>query len=231
MIRKPTQDSEMAKIDATTFTPSLVGGLVSGFYIAIFMFAYASIIFTGELEPFLPRGIGALLFGAIAVGLILAVISALSGLIAASNDNPVALSAILALGIAGSMPSSASPEETFTTVLIAIATGTLLVGVTFILLGQFELANLVRFIPYPVIGGFLAGTGLIIFRGAFTASAGVAVSLSTLDELIQLDILKLWVPALTFGLVMMVVLNRYSHFLIVPGVILLRSGSFTLVCW
>jgi len=80
MIRKPNQDSEMAKIDATTFTPSLVGGLFSGFYIDIFMFAYASIIFTGELEPFLPRGIAALLFGVIAVVLILAVTSAMSGL-------------------------------------------------------------------------------------------------------------------------------------------------------
>ena len=226
MASNQAQGPAMGKIEATTFTPSLVGGLVSGFYIAIFMFAYASVIFTGELEPFLPRGIGALLFGAIAVGLILALMSALSGLIAAPNDNPVAISAILALAIAASMPGSASAEETFITVLIAIALGTVLVGVTFILLGQFKLANLVRFIPYPVIGGFLAGTGLIIFRGAFTASAGVAVSLSTLDELFQLDILKLWVPALIFGLVMMVVLNRYSHYLIVPGVILAAVGIF-----
>jgi SulP family sulfate permease len=154
MNNNQSQQSATSRPDLTALTPSLVGGLVSGFYIAIFMFAYASLIFTGELEPFLPRGIGALLFGAIAVGFVMALMSALSGLIAAPNDNPVAISAILAIAVAASMPSSASPEETFITVLIAIA--------PFILLGQFKLGNLVRFIPYPVIGGFLAGTGLIM---------------------------------------------------------------------
>jgi SulP family sulfate permease len=149
--------------------PSLVGGLVSGFYVAIFMFAYAFLIFTGELTPFLPNGIGALLFGAIAIGLIMALTSAIPSLIAAPNDNPVAITAILAIAITESMPTSASAEETFTTVMINIALSTLLVGIVFVLIGRFKLANLVRFIPYPVIGGFLAGTGLIIFRGAFVS--------------------------------------------------------------
>jgi SulP family sulfate permease len=203
-----------------------VGGLVSGFYVAIFMFAYASLIFTGELSPFLPNGIGVLLFGAIAIGLVMALTSAIPSLIASPNDNPVAISAILAIAITESMPSTASAQDTFTTVIVSFVLSSLLVGITFILIGRFKLANLVRFIPYPVIGGFLAGTGLIIFRGAFTASAGVALGLSTLDELFQPDILKLWVPALIFGIVMMVVLNRYSHFLIVPGVIIFAVAIF-----
>ena len=221
-----SQQSTTARLNLTTLTPSVVGGLVSGFYVAIFMFAYASLIFTGELTAFLPNGIGALLFGAIAVGLVMALTSAIPSLIASPNDNPVAISAILAIAITESMSSSASPAVTFTTVMVSFALSSLLVGVSFILIGRFKLANLVRFIPYPVIGGFLAGTGLIIFRGAFTASAGVPLTLSTLDELIQFDLLKLWVPALIFGIVMMVVLNRYSHFLIVPGVILLAVAIF-----
>ena len=39
-------------------------------------------------------------------------------------------------------------------------------GVVFYGLGAFRLGGLMRFIPYPVIGGFLAGSGLLILVGA-----------------------------------------------------------------
>ena len=81
-----SEQSTFARLDLTSLTPSLVGGLVSGFYVAIFMFAYASLIFTGELTPFLPNGIGALLFGAIAIGLVMALTSAIPSVIASPND-------------------------------------------------------------------------------------------------------------------------------------------------
>mgnify|MGYP002260979546 CR=1 FL=1 len=45
------------------------------------------------------------------------------------------------------------------TVLVALAFSTLLTGAMLVLLGQLRLGGLVRYIPYPVIGGFLAGIG------------------------------------------------------------------------
>jgi SulP family sulfate permease len=167
-----------------------------------------------------------LLVGAIVIALVMALSSALPGLIASVNDNPVAISTIIALAVVQSLPASTRPDTVFTTVIITIATGTLLSGVVFLVVGQFKLGNLVRFIPYPVIGGFLAGTGLILFRGAFVASANVSLTLTNIPALLQFDVLKFWLPAFIFGLVMMVVLNRFSHFLIVPSVILIAIGLF-----
>jgi len=112
------EQSPSSRLSLTALTPSLVGGLVSGFYVAIFMFAYASLIFTGELTPFLPNGIGALLFGAISMGLVMALTSAIPSVIASPNDNPVAITAILAIAITESMPSTASAQDTFTTVMV-----------------------------------------------------------------------------------------------------------------
>ena len=34
-----------------------------------------------------------------------------------------------------------------------------------LLLGVFRLGNLVRFVPFPVVGGFLAGTGWLLVKG------------------------------------------------------------------
>ena len=37
----------------------------------------------------------------------------------------------------------------------------------FLLLGRLHLGQWIRFVPYPVVGGFLAGTGWLIIRGSF----------------------------------------------------------------
>ncbi len=53
------------------------------------------------------------------------------------------------------------------TVVVSVLT-----GVTFLVIGSFRLGNLARFIPYPVVGGFLAGTGWLLFRGGLKVAGG-----------------------------------------------------------
>jgi SulP family sulfate permease len=60
----------------------------------------------------------------------------------------------------------------FANIFTAIALATVLTGIAFLLLGYFKLGNLVRFIPYPVMGGFLAATGWLLFKGGLQVSTG-----------------------------------------------------------
>ena len=39
-------------------------------------------------------------------------------------------------------------------------------GLVFLLMGYFALGDIARFVPFPVIGGLLAGTGYLILVGA-----------------------------------------------------------------
>ena len=50
---------------------------------------------------------------------------------------------------------------------------TVLCGAVFFALGKFKLGNLVRFVPYPVVGGFLAGTGWLLLKGGIYVASGV----------------------------------------------------------
>ncbi|UCH25390.1 MAG: SLC26A/SulP transporter family protein [Trueperaceae bacterium] len=206
--------------------PTLVGGLVAGFYVALFMFSYAAVIFTEDLAPFLPSGVGAMLVGSVVISIVMALRSSLPGVIAVPQDNPTAISAVLALAIMQRMPDTASPADAFTTLLVGIGLTTLLTGVVFMIIGRFKLANLVRFIPYPVIGGFLAGTGWLLFQGGFIASADVSLTFGNLALLFQPGVLKLWLPALAFGTVLFAVLNRYSHYLIMPSIVAASLAIF-----
>jgi SulP family sulfate permease len=94
-----------------------------------------------------------------------------------------------------------------------------LTGLLFILMGQFKLGSLVRFLPYPVIGGFLAGTGWLLVTGGIGVMSDVSSSFSDPGALFQADLLLRWVPGLLLALIMLSVLNRYNHFLLLPGML------------
>ena len=41
------------------------------------------------------------------------------------------------------------------------------------------MGKLIRFVPYPVVGGFLAGTGWLLFKGGIDASSELQVHCAT----------------------------------------------------
>ena len=97
------------------------------------------------------------------------------------------------------------------------------------LLGRYRLGNLIRYIPYPVIGGFLAVLGLILLQGAFSLVADYSFSFSNINVLFEQDNFIRWSPALVFG-VMLFFLTRYrSHYLIVPSFLILGIVLFFVV--
>src|SRR3990172_8996347 len=69
------------------------------------------------------------------------------------------------------------PDRAFLTVVAATLVMTVLTGIAFFVLGIFRLGNLVRYVPYPVIGGFLAGAGWLLMKGGIVVTSGVQPSL------------------------------------------------------
>ncbi|HEX9925479.1 MAG TPA: SulP family inorganic anion transporter, partial [Anaerolineae bacterium] len=119
----------------------------------------------------------------------------------------------------------------FLTIIAALGLSTVLIGAFFLALGFFKLGGLIRFIPYPVIGGFSAGTGWLMTRGAVTVMADTPLTLTHLPGLLEPGTLLRWLPGLAVAIVVMVVLQRFSHFLIMPGLIMAAIGLFYLILW
>jgi SulP family sulfate permease len=113
--------------------------------------SFAALIFSGELDQFVPQGVGILLFGAFIMGAYVSLTSSLSGAISLPQDPPNVILAVVAASIATTM-TSASPERTLATVVGAMMLSAVLTGLFFWLLGRFNLGQLVRYIPYPVVG-------------------------------------------------------------------------------
>jgi SulP family sulfate permease len=64
-------------------------------------------------------------------------------------------------------------------------------------LGYFKLGRIVRFLPYPIIGGFLAGSGWLLVQGGI----GIMANTDPGFKWFQADILALWVPGVVLGVI------------------------------
>ena len=211
--------------------PSLAAGLVVSAIAVTISTAFATLVFAGDLSGYIPSGIGLMLFGTIVVGGLTTLLSSLPGLVAGLQDSTVAILALVAMAIAQAMPAYAAPQETFATIVAAIALASFLTGLTFLLLGQFKLGNLIRFIPYPVVGGLLGGTGLLLALGALSMLTDAPVSLTYLSPLVRPGLVVKWLPSLLLALLLLVISRRPSHALLVPGVLLISIGAFYVLLW
>jgi SulP family sulfate permease len=207
--------------------PGLAAGVVSATLIITVAVAFATLIFAGDLSGYVSNGIGFLLFSAVVFGALTALVSSFQAVIANPQDSPAAIMALVAVSVTDRM--NAEPDKMFVTVVAALMLTAFATGIVFLLLGFFKRGNLVRYIPYPVIGGFLAGTGLLLVQGAISVMADVPVNPSHLDAFTTADYILKWLPGLVFAALLLALLRRYSHFLLVPGMLITAIVAFYLV--
>ncbi len=191
-------------------------GLISGVLTIAMGCAFSALIFSGPLSGYISTGVSLILFGAFVLGAITALTSSYAGTVARPHEIPAAVIALMAAAIAAGVPGQVGAEGVFVTVIAAIAVTGCATGVFFLLLGYFKAGNLIRFVPYPVIGGFLAGTGLLLVKGAFGVMTGKALTMANMTYLAGPGILVKWLPGLVFAGVLFLVLRWRNHYLVMP---------------
>ncbi len=204
-----------------------VGGAI-GILLAFTSIAFGSVIFSGELSEHLPAGVGLLLFSTFAVATIVASLSAYPAIVASPQDTTIPVLALVARHIVEKFPPEAASEERFYTVVATLTLNSLVIALIFLALGKFKLGGLIRFIPYPVVAGFLAGMGVLLIKGAFHSLNGVDHHHFELASLLQQNVLLQWLPGLGFALVLFVVSQYVHKFWVIPTVIVGAIALFYL---
>jgi SulP family sulfate permease len=118
---------------------------------------------------------------------------------------------LLAQAVAG---LSLSPEALLPTLVGAVLATALVSGLLCILFSQFQEGGWMRFVPFPVIGGVLAGVGVLLLQVSFRARTGLHPDLDLLlgflhgsggfsgNSPVQ------WLPSLCFGLLLFLAYHR-----------------------
>ncbi|HUU29010.1 MAG TPA: SulP family inorganic anion transporter [archaeon] len=209
--------------------PSLLAGTVAGVIAVSSVLSFALLIFSGELAPLVPAGVGMVLFSGLVVSGIVALASSAPGIIASPQDGPAPIFALMAATVASATAAGSQAENSTSTVLSAIALTTVVAGIFFYSLGKFKLGRMIRFIPYPVIGGIMAGTGWLMLIGAVATMTDRAVTPDSLPSLFDWKVILRWLPGMVFALALTVNLRLKSHFLILPGYIVAGFVIFFVV--
>ncbi|MEW5723167.1 MAG: SulP family inorganic anion transporter [Thermodesulfobacteriota bacterium] len=199
--------------------PVAVAGLVNGVRSVIVVISFATLIFSGRLSPFLSTGIGLALFSGAVFGVTMALLSSYRGAVGLPHSLPAAVTALVAAAAAGHVSAGQGPAAVFSTVAAALIITSLLTGTTFLVLGFFHLGDFIRYIPYPVIGGFVAGTGWLLVSGAFAVMVGDRLGLAGLPALFQPATLGYWLPGFCFGLLLFAVSKAKLHFSVLPALL------------
>jgi sulfate permease, SulP family len=232
----PADLLRMATVDATHPATSagalkallrdLTAGLLVGLLVITATVAYGALIFSGELSPFIPNGVGLALASSAIACLVVALLTSRPGMTASVQNAPAAVMGVLAASVSASVPAGADPTVRFITVVAALALTTLAAGVVFLSLGQFRLGKVVRYLPYPVVGGFLAGTGWLLVVGSLGVMGGERPTLDGLPELLQPTALRTHVPGLVFGALLFLATRRVRHHLMFPVGIAVGVAAF-----
>ena len=210
----------------SNIVPSIIAGVIGGIIKIVIAMAFSALIFTGTLAAYLPQGIGIVLFGFFLFAVISIFTSSYPVNINTPQDIPIAIIALIATTVMATSGKDWDADTTFQFIFVTIALTSILVGIFFFILGSLKLGKLVRFIPYPVVGGFLAGTGWLIVKFAFIMTAGMGLSLATIVSLFDQATLSKWFPGLIFGLIMLISSRYIKHYLLIPTLIAIGITSF-----
>lgn len=218
------------RLDFRQFFSTMSIGLVAGAIALPLTISFGILIYSGDLSQFASAGIGMMLFGCLAMQLIVAMSSSMPGMMAGPQDSPAAILGLTAAAISTQMVAATDTAK-FITVVATVMLASILSGILFLLMGGFKLSRFIRFIPYPVVGGFIAGTGLLLARGGIGVMLGTTLDMASLRLLAQSDQLLLWLPGTIFAVLLLLASRRFNHFLTLPIMLLGAIVIFYAAVW
>ena len=163
--------------------------------------AYGVSIYTVLGPDFVKHGVTAGILGAIAIGLLAPVLGGAPRLISAPCGPAAAILSALAIGLVAGKQGNLGPV-TPEKVLVLLSLVALMAGGLQLLYGVIGGGRLIKFIPYPVVAGYLSGVGVIIFLSQVPKFLGLAKNVDSWEGLCSPDKWK-W-QGITVGIVTIV---------------------------
>ncbi|MFM0360122.1 SulP family inorganic anion transporter [Paraburkholderia sediminicola] len=198
----------------------LVGDLSAGMVSTLVMLCYAmslgTLIFSADLARYAELGVPTAFISCVVTALVIALTSSMRMNIAGPDGNATAFLAGVAAGVASSVRANGgTPQTILLTVLIAIALCSVVTGVILYAVGSSKRSRSLQFLPYPVVGGFLAGTGYLLLAGAFRVVTGAPLNWHALALVTHLNWLA-WAPAVLVCALATLLSRTWKHAAALP---------------
>lgn len=182
--------------------------------------SYARLIFHGPLEAYFAAGLSMVLVSQIVVIPITSLLGSDHATLVVPRSPTVVIQGMVAGSVVAAAPANMPPEALFAAVFLVIVLSAVLTGAFLLLLGYLRAGGLIRYLPYPIVGGFMAGLGWLIVNAGLSILLDLRLNLQSLPILLEGAVLARWLPAVAFALSMFVLRTRAKSTLIMPGCII-----------
>jgi SulP family sulfate permease len=199
-------------------TDVFAGAVCSVLSIA-YCLSYAALIFTGPLDRFLSYGIAVTFLSAAIGGSIVALRSSLPFAVAGPDSSISVVIAALVATVVQRLVAAGS-TELLAPALIAMSLATALTGLLLCVLGFTHAGRAIRFLPYPVIGGFLGATGWLMVTGAIQVVTDQRPTLANFGAFADATVAAKIGACAAVALALHVLLRRSKSPFVLPGVLL-----------
>lgn len=159
--------------------------MVCGLLAVVLAIGHATLLARGDLAPFLPAVVGVLLATAAAMPMVTAFLSTISGQVTTTQEISVVAATTVIAAVSAAYTGDPSQPAYLATVLVTVGLTTLLCGIAMFALGAGGLGRIIRFVPYPVFGGFLAITGWYLLTGGLGTVLGHSPTFQQLWRLFE----------------------------------------------
>lgn len=204
-------------------------GVVSSLVTVAYCISFSALVFQGSLASGIGLGLATLLVGSAVAGFVVSLTTELAPADAGPDTPAVAVLSVLSASVAADvLGHGGGTASAIQHVLVAISLSTLLTGLMLVALGTFRLGELLRFIPFPVVGGFLAASGWQLVTGAVAVMTGIDPMGPDWMRLAGAGAVPQLVVGFGFAVAMLAARRRADSFVLLPLALLLTAVAANL---
>jgi SulP family sulfate permease len=209
----------------------ILGGGAASVLTLTFGLSYSLLIFTGPLAPYLSYGVAATFISSAVLAGVIAAGSSLPFAVAGPDSSTAAMTGILASSVVERVVAADPSAPLLAPVLLTLALATVATGIVLCVFGMTRMGRAIRYVPYPVVGGFLGATGCLILLGAVRVITGQRLQFATLGQFEDFLTLSKLAAACVMALILYLTWHRSRSSFGLPAILVGGVIAAHLLFW
>jgi SulP family sulfate permease len=211
-------------LDLVEACRNIAGGVVAASLTVAFSLSYAALMFAGDLTVHLPTGMDMALTTSAVTAIVVALLGTIPFAITGADSATVAPMATMLATIAALLPAGLSADAQAATLFASLTLASAITGLGLFALGQARAAVVVRYVPFPLVAGFMAANGWLIVGAAVHLATDVPFRLAEIHRLGGPEAWPKFAAMAAFAALLTAVMARTRHFLALPLLLALGIG-------